>query len=169
MPIQGVNRLLYFKRGANRVLTPAEFESDPLYGFEPDGINFYYGINDYNVEKRGQTGRALNFGQREFFEGSDGQGGAAGFALNSANPRHPEHFNLLSYWPGDDVVDYVSATWYADGQGALRAAAGYFKSYFLQFEAHGKPLGIDEIGGKDNGSNNAMLHRMVDEIRALTA
>lgn len=302
MPIQGVNRLLYFKREANRVLTPAEFEQDPRYGFEPDGINFYYGLNDYNLEKWGQTGRALNFDQREFFEGdagASGLGGAVGFVLNgaaaeklivlsveppgledfrghaesgaadpfgfvlahldlvtalaeeldalqrrvreqsggsrqlsivvrfasemndrprsetplshnswghqpeafkqsfrsvrtlflsrapgvlftfspsiradlnpSANPLHPERFDLPGYWPGDDVVDSVSATWYADGQDKLEAASQYFTSYFLQFEAYGKPLGVDEIGGLDNSSNDAMLHAMVDEIRQLTA
>lgn len=295
MAINGVGRLLYFKHGNSGVMMPAEFQADPRYGFEPAGLNFYYGINDFNVAAIGNTGNALNFDQKQFFQGANGveqfaldsaapeklvvfglepphlvdfqgtpESGAAnpfGFVLNhldlvtkladelnaaqnrvrnksggtkqlsivvryasemndrprsettasssswghqpalfkqsyasvraifsthapgvlfafspairadlnpSANPHHPQLFNLLNYWPGDQLVDYVSATWYVEGHDKLQAATNYFKSYFLQFQAHGKPLGIDEIGGVTNGSN-AVLSAMITKIDELTA
>ncbi len=39
------------------------------YGFEPDGTNFYFGINQANVEGFASTGHALNAYDRDFIAG----------------------------------------------------------------------------------------------------
>jgi hypothetical protein len=291
MAIPGVEKLLYFKQGPNGVMTPAEFESDPLYGFEPDGVNFYYGIDDFNVAALQQTGNALNFDQAAFFQNmqqfalgsaapeklvvlglepphlvnfqgkpESGAGDPFGFLLNhldlvtkladelnavqqsvrsdsngakqlgivvryasemndrphsesptsqncwghqpaafkqsfqtvrnifsahapgllftfspairadldpAVNPHDAALFELSNYWPGDNLVNSVSCTWYVDGENTLDAAFNYFKSYFLQFQPRGKPLGVDEIGGVSNGSNQAVLTAMIAKLGEL--
>jgi beta-mannanase len=85
------------------------------------------------------------------------------------NPGHREHFRLSNYWPGDDLVDYVSCTWYVDGQNNFQPATNYLRSYFQEFQPQIPRLGIDEIGGFVNGSNQAMLEAMIDEIERLNA
>jgi len=65
MKIQNIGRILVFRKdAAGHVFTLEQLQS--TYGFDPDGTNFYYGINQQNVTIFAQTGSALNSTHQEF-------------------------------------------------------------------------------------------------------
>src|SRR5687767_11014382 len=67
MKITKVDRVLYFKTINGIVRTLGEFEQE--FGFEPDGVNFYYGIEETNVQRFAVSGKALNATHKAFFDG----------------------------------------------------------------------------------------------------
>ncbi|MGB8266196.1 MAG: hypothetical protein WCE44_07750 [Candidatus Velthaea sp.] len=67
MNIRNIDRILLFcEDGAGRVLTLEELRTK--YGLEPDGTNFYYGLNSANLATYTQTGKAFNASHRAFFD-----------------------------------------------------------------------------------------------------
>jgi len=71
MAIKNIRRILCFAKSIQNgvpgpVLSLPELESK--YGFEPDGTNFYYGINDKNVQRVEQGDDALNATHKTFFQ-----------------------------------------------------------------------------------------------------
>lgn len=67
MQLNNVTRLLLFAEAAGgQVLTLEQLAAK--YGLEPAGTNFYYGINQANVDDSGGTSSALNPTHRAFFD-----------------------------------------------------------------------------------------------------
>lgn len=248
MRISNIDSVLCFDEDGGRVLSLDQLQE--RYDFEPDGTNFYYGINPENRDRFAIDGEALNRStHRPFFEEilaalqtspmqektlvlgveppqrsdpysfvaeSDSlvaalarelaefqaAAGEAGKVLNiviryasemndtslSSGVRsnlyagQPENYRtsfrsvreifrsqapeiqfafspairrdlnepvLSSYWPGDDVVDIISCTWYIGAPEQTQGAVAFFKAYVLHREMKGKPFAIDELGGCD--------------------
>jgi len=66
MPVANVDQILQFCKREGQLLSLPEFEAD--YGFEPDGANFYYGINSDTVQRFQMEGAALNQTHQAFLE-----------------------------------------------------------------------------------------------------
>lgn len=60
-----IKRLLFFAKVDGNTMRMSEFTRH--YKFEPDGMNFYIGINEINATSFASTGRALNPSHRSFF------------------------------------------------------------------------------------------------------
>ncbi len=77
------------------------------------------------------------------------------------------------YWPGDEYVDVVGATWYVHGDGQRRRGMANMRTYFSDRVGLNKPFGLDEFGGAlgDDQAhyrdNDLMLEDMLHEIEAL--
>jgi len=69
------------------------------------------------------------------------------FAFSPAIRKDLKEENVAPYWPGADVVDIISCTWYIGEEDQFDGAVDFFRSYFRHHQAAGKPLGIDEFGG----------------------
>lgn len=67
MRLRNIDRLLLFRTEHDRVLTLEQLQEK--YGLPPDGTNFYYGINQINVDAfaRGGSASALTAAHRAFF------------------------------------------------------------------------------------------------------
>ncbi len=80
---------------------------------------------------------------------------------------------IEQYWPGDQYVDIVGATWYVHGDGQRRKGMANMRAYFLSRVASNKPFALDEFGGAlgddqhDYRQNDLMLEDMLHEIEAL--
>jgi beta-mannanase len=81
---------------------------------------------------------------------------------------------IAEYWPGDEYVDIVGATWYVHGEKQRVAGMQHVRDYFLTSLARGKPFAVDEFGGalgeSDEGiyrNNDVMLEAMLHELEAL--
>ena len=61
-----VKRILYFAKEGPRVVSPQAFRN--RYGFYPDGVNFYYGMNAAAVRHLRERGNALQPYHRQFFD-----------------------------------------------------------------------------------------------------
>lgn len=67
MNIGNIDRILLFAKDLKRqILTLEQLRSK--YGFEPDGTNFYYGLNQANLDTLLTTGSALNSTHRSFLD-----------------------------------------------------------------------------------------------------
>lgn len=68
MRLQNIDRLLLFRTENDRVLTLEQLQAK--YGLPPDGTNFYYGINQTNVDAFAGSGSAsaLSAWHRGFFD-----------------------------------------------------------------------------------------------------
>ena len=270
---QAVSRVLYFRNDASgRTWTHREFQD--RYGFEPDGVNGYYGVNntavahwqmkqealrshhravlddllntllasdrpaktlnlglwpfqapepygfvenhlslvetlagelaDYQQRAR-QKGKQLDIVIRYASEMSDvakpsqpwgrrklpdpeqaaayretfalvrerfrKRAPAVRFAFSPAiraDIRGARYDLIADYWPGDDLVDVVSCTWYVGREGDFAGAVSTLKRYVEEWRGRGKPFGIDEMGGiNEDTGNDAMLQRMFRELDAL--
>ena len=80
---------------------------------------------------------------------------------------------LSVYFPGADVVDVISCTWYTNGanpRSSLHESMVRVAKYFLHRTGAHKPFGIDEIGGWDpaNNSNDTYLATMFAALRHLS-
>jgi hypothetical protein len=78
------------------------------------------------------------------------------------------------YWPGDEHVDIVGATWYVHGEKQRVRGMQHVRDYFLGSLARCKPFAVDEFGGAlgefDEGiyrNNDVMLEAMLHELEAL--
>jgi hypothetical protein len=90
-----VERLLYFTKDGNDVLHPEEFRK--RYGFEPDGVNFYYGLNAAGVAHLKQHGTAMRENHRTFFR----------MAVDvAARRRHKRFLVNLGLWPFEPPDPY---------------------------------------------------------------
>ena len=58
MQINNIDRVLCFAKESGQVRSLESLEG--RYGFEPDGTNFYYGINPTNRDRFNGDGEALN-------------------------------------------------------------------------------------------------------------
>lgn len=68
MKLENIDRILIFREDANgRVLSLRELRA--RYGINPDGTNFYYGVNSANVTDSSGTASALNPTHRAFLDG----------------------------------------------------------------------------------------------------
>ncbi len=78
---------------------------------------------------------------------------------------------LVRYWPGDDVVDIVSCTWYVGSEGQYAGSVAALRAYLRQRAGKGKRFAIDELGGcgRGGGSNDVFLVRMMSELSRLHA
>ncbi len=81
---------------------------------------------------------------------------------------------IAKYWPGDEHVDIVGATWYVHGEQQRLRGMQHVRDYFLTSLARGKPFAVDEFGGalgeSDEGiyrNNDVMLEAMLHELEAL--
>jgi hypothetical protein len=66
MQIKNIDRLLMFNVQNNQVMTLEQLQAK--YHIEPDGTNFYYGINPANVDVFQATGGAFNPTHKTFFD-----------------------------------------------------------------------------------------------------
>jgi hypothetical protein len=67
MRIKNINRVLLFREDkAGHVATLEELQAK--YGIDPDGTNFYYGINKINVDNFAARGTALNPTHEAFYD-----------------------------------------------------------------------------------------------------
>lgn len=273
-PLALPRRLLYFRNDdRGRTWTQAEFMQ--RYGFEPDGVNAYYGVNNTAVAHWQMTGEALrihhraliddvlatlaasdhsvktlNLGlwpfqapepysfienhltlletlaaeldayqkragekgkrldivvryasemndpakpgqpwgrgrlpdaeQREAYRRTFGmvrerfRGRAPGvrFAFSPAlraDIRDERYADIAAYWPGDEVVDVVSCTWYVGRDTDFERGVAAMRAYFLDRKGQRAAFGIDEIGGIDeDAGNDAMLQRMFAAVSELS-
>ncbi len=62
---------------------------------------------------------------------------------------------IATYWPGDQVVDVISCTWYCGDDLDLDGAIDIMRRYYLHRQGRHLPFGIDEMGGVDT------VHRIV--------
>jgi len=81
---------------------------------------------------------------------------------------------IADYWPGDEYVDIVGATWYVHGEKQRVLGMQHVRDYFLTSLARGKPFAVDEFGGALGESdediyrdNDVMLEAMLHELEAL--
>lgn len=79
---------------------------------------------------------------------------------------------IAEYWPGDEHVDVIGATWYVHGEAQRDQGMARMREYFLDPPTTGKPFAIDEFGGALGGDgvyrdNDAMLRAMLNEMEAL--
>jgi len=71
MKIANIDRLLLFREDEHgRQLTMSELQKE--FGFEPDGTNAYYGVNDENVHGFKTSGKALSPKHRALFDDVQG-------------------------------------------------------------------------------------------------
>lgn len=66
MKIQNIERVLVFNEDHSHELTLEELERK--FGFEPDGTNMYYGVNEVNLGNYKGTGPALSFAHRQVID-----------------------------------------------------------------------------------------------------
>lgn len=78
------------------------------------------------------------------------------------------------YWPGDEYVDVIGATWYVHGEQQRAAGMEIARRYFTERVSAGKPFAVDEFGGalgeyKENiyRNNDLMLEAMLRELESL--
>ena len=88
-----VRRLLYFAKEGNDVLPPEKFRKQ--YGIEPDGANFYYGLNAAGAANLGQRGTAMRENHRAFFRM------AVDAAVHGARQRWLVNLGLWPFEPAD--------------------------------------------------------------------
>ena len=69
------------------------------------------------------------------------------FSFSPAIRRDLTVTNLDTYWPGDDVVDLISCSWYIGRQSDSTTAVARFRTYCRNHVAKGLPFAIDEMGG----------------------
>ena len=65
MELNNIDRVLIFQERSSGVLTLQQLRA--RYDIEPDGTNFYFGINAVNVDNFTKTGSALNPWDKAFF------------------------------------------------------------------------------------------------------
>lgn len=82
--------------------------------------------------------------------------------------------DIADYWPGDEYVDIVGATWYVHGEKQRVLGMQHVRDYFLGSISLGKPFAVDEFGGAlgeyDEDmyrDNDVMLEAMLHELEAL--
>lgn len=101
------------------------------------------------------------------------------FAFSPAIRKDLPEAAIAAYWPGDDVVDIVSGTWYVGDEDQFAGALANFTAHFRRWKNSGKPFGIDEFGGcrtlnrdtpnETGDQNDAFLQRMSGAIADLAA
>lgn len=75
---------------------------------------------------------------------------------------------LPQYFPGDDVVDAFSCTWYVGNRHDLGGAKTALSTYCRHRLGRGKPFGIDEMNGANpGGDRHAVLGSMFEHIDSL--
>lgn len=95
------------------------------------------------------------------------------FSFSPALRSDIDEAAITRYWPGDEHVDVVGATWYDHGDDATRRkAVDCMKAYFLHRIGTGKPFGLDEFGGAlGSGAvyrdNDDVLQEMLHVIAGL--
>lgn len=129
MKIQNIDRILVFREAPDgHVLTLGELQAK--YGLDPDGTNFYYGINQTNADNFSRTGTALNPTHQSF----------VGNLLHSIQSRTDDEKTLvLGLEPSEppDPYAFVSAN-----LGLLRQLAVDLDAVQAQASAAGKRLNI---------------------------
>ena len=85
--------------------------------------------------------------------------------------------DIAPYWPGEEHVDVIGATWYVHGEAQRARGMANMREYFLKPLARGKPFAVDEFGGAEGygsgepGSkyekNDVMLEAMLHELEEL--
>jgi hypothetical protein len=268
MKLKNIDRVLLFREDGNgRVLSLEELRAK--YGLDPDGTNFYYGINQANVDSFAQSNKrtALNPTHQAFLaalqasliasaddektlmlglepsQAPDPYGfanahmdlvqqlavdlnevqtraRAAGKRLNislryasemNTDPTYghkPAEFKTTfvairhmfaehapgvlfsfspglradlpeeligQYWPGDQYVDVIGATWYIGAPAQRAPSVANMRAYFLHRLGTGKAFALSEVGGCDTVSDNppkgkdndAVVQEMLHELEAL--
>lgn len=84
---------------------------------------------------------------------------------------------IAEYWPGEEHVDVIGATWYVHGETQRARGMVNMREYFLNPFVRGKPFAVDEFGGAEGygsgepgsvyDNNDAMLESMLHELEAL--
>jgi hypothetical protein len=81
---------------------------------------------------------------------------------------------ISRYWPGNEFVDVIGATWYVHGENQRERGMAIVRKYFLDRLPAGKPFALDEFGGalgeyEDNvyRNNDVMLQAMLHELESL--
>jgi hypothetical protein len=129
MKLQNVDRILLFREtDAGRVLTLEELKSK--YGLDPDGTNFYYGINQANVDNFAATGSALNPTHQAFF---------AQLAGSLRSSQDDEKTLVLGLEPNEPVDPYGFVAGHAD---LVRQLATDLNGVQQETRAAGKRLNI---------------------------
>jgi len=87
-----------------------------------------------------------------------------------ADIRDERYTDIATYWPGGELVDVVSCTWYVGREADFEPAVRSMRTYFLERKGGRVAFGIDEIGGiNEAGGNDAMLQRMFEPLAALAS
>ena len=96
------------------------------------------------------------------------------FSFSPALRKDLVNEQIVDYWPGDQYVDVVGATWYVHGEHQRAGGMANMRDYFLRPVVRGKPFAIDEFGGalgemEENvyRNNDLMLQAMLNEIESL--
>ena len=79
---------------------------------------------------------------------------------------------IAAYWPGEEYVDLIGATWYVHGQRQKAAAFAHMREYFESFNQYDLPFSLDEFGGAEGSAdhyldNDCMLRQMFSHIASL--
>lgn len=77
---------------------------------------------------------------------------------------------LTGFYPGDNLVDLITCTWYINGDtpGTDPAQAiSRMKKYFRDRKTKAKPFAFDEMGAFLNNSNDVPLQMMFEAIESL--
>jgi hypothetical protein len=122
-----VRRLLYFAKRGNGVLPPSAFRE--AYGLEPNGMNFYYGLNAAARRHLRETGAALQPSHRAFFD----------MVQEWLFTGPKEAMVDLGLWPYEpaDPYGFVAAN-----EDLIRAVARELHAYQERAEQHGARLRI---------------------------
>lgn len=80
-----------------------------------------------------------------------------------------DRFSMITdYWPGDALVDVVSATWYVGRKTDFDLAVESLRTYVTHWKPKGLPFALNEMGGIDEDrGNDEMLQLMLDVIAGL--
>jgi hypothetical protein len=94
------------------------------------------------------------------------------FPFSPALRADLEISKIDQYWPGDNYVDLVGATWYVHGEKQRKRGLANMRSYYEDFSIKKKPFSLDEFGGAEGTEgvyydNDAMLKRMFKQIARL--
>jgi hypothetical protein len=108
-------------------------------------------------------------GVRKIF--SDLEPGAL-FPFSPALRADLEVGEIEAYWPGDEFVDLVGATWYVHGEAQQDPGLAHMSEYFRRFIHKGKDFSLDEFGGAEGEGqkyydNDRMLSVMLRQVDML--
>src|SRR5688500_8950534 len=112
-----IKKLLYFAKDGADVLPPDAAQK--RWGFTPEGVNFYYGLNAGGLEHFRRTGSAMRENHRRFFE-----------LVKQALATRDSFLVNLGLWPFEPGAPYEFVTEHpglvrrlAEELGALQTAA----------------------------------------------
>jgi hypothetical protein len=152
MPIKNVDRLNLFREDAAGHVSTLE-QLQQQYGIDPAGTNFYFGINDLNLQNFNATGTALNPTDQDFFDKLQASLAASADAEKTLQlgVEPPETSNPYAFVTANlDMVRQLAAD-LAGEQGKARANGKTLSiavRYASEMNDGGQSQGNDPVGYK---------------------